>query len=110
MATPPSARNAILCFISLNGGWTADPERNKPARDFGYKMAAALGSYAEYVEEPGAIRPGLGQGRGGHGRLHLGQARPPRPRHDGAFFEPRNLNGRFHAIKGASWAPLCYLR
>jgi len=49
--------------ISLNGGWTADPERNKPGRDLGYtrydKMAEALGCYAEYVEEPEDIRPAL---------------------------------------------------
>ena len=53
----------LLCVISLNGGWTADPERNKPGRDFGYtrydKMAEALGCYAEYLEEPEAIRPAL---------------------------------------------------
>jgi thiamine pyrophosphate-dependent acetolactate synthase large subunit-like protein len=23
----------LLCVISLNGGWTADPERNKPDRN-----------------------------------------------------------------------------
>src|SRR5213592_2390777 len=53
----------LLCVISLNGGWTADPERNKPGRDLGYtrydKMAEALGCYAEYVEEPEDIRPTL---------------------------------------------------
>jgi thiamine pyrophosphate-dependent acetolactate synthase large subunit-like protein len=74
-AMAPSAQNAmeldtvvrhklpLLCVISLNGGWTADPERNKPGRDLGYtrydKMAEALGCYAEYVEEPEAIRPAL---------------------------------------------------
>src|SRR5260370_42441635 len=26
----------LLCIISLNGGWTADPEHNKPGRDLGY--------------------------------------------------------------------------
>ena len=26
----------LVCIISLNGGWTADPERNKPGRDLGY--------------------------------------------------------------------------
>jgi hypothetical protein len=25
----------LLCIIGLNGGWTADPERYKPDRDFG---------------------------------------------------------------------------
>jgi thiamine pyrophosphate-dependent acetolactate synthase large subunit-like protein len=53
----------LLCVISLNGGWTADPERNKPGRDLGYtrydKMAEALGCYAEYAEEPEDIRPAL---------------------------------------------------
>jgi len=53
----------LLCVVSLNGGWTADPERNKPGRDLGYtrqdKMAEALGCYAEYVEEPEGIRPAL---------------------------------------------------
>src|SRR6266478_10092510 len=56
----------LLCVISLNGGWTADPERNKPGRDLGYtrydKMAEALGCYAEYVEEPEEIRPALLRG------------------------------------------------
>jgi thiamine pyrophosphate-dependent acetolactate synthase large subunit-like protein len=53
----------LLCIISLNGGSTADPERNKPGRDLGYtrydNMAEALGCYAEYVEEPEEIRPAL---------------------------------------------------
>ncbi|MGC2199641.1 MAG: thiamine pyrophosphate-dependent enzyme [Stellaceae bacterium] len=53
----------LFCVISLNGGWTADPEHNKPGRDLGYtrydKMAEALGCYAEYVEEPEGIRPAL---------------------------------------------------
>jgi hypothetical protein len=26
----------LLCIISLNDGWTADPEGNKPGRDLGY--------------------------------------------------------------------------
>ena len=53
----------ILCIISLNGGWTADPDGSKPGRDLGYtrydKMAEALGCYAEYVEEPGEIAAAL---------------------------------------------------
>lgn len=53
----------ILCVISLNGGWTADPDRNKPGRDLGYtrydKMAEALGCYSEYVERPQDIGPAL---------------------------------------------------
>ncbi|HEY1795986.1 MAG TPA: thiamine pyrophosphate-binding protein [Stellaceae bacterium] len=53
----------ILVVISLNGGWTADPDRNKPGRDLGYtrydKMAEGLGCYGEYVENPEDIRPAL---------------------------------------------------
>jgi thiamine pyrophosphate-dependent acetolactate synthase large subunit-like protein len=53
----------LLCVISLNGGWTADPQRNKPGRDLGYtrydKMAEGLGCYSEYVEQPEGIRPAL---------------------------------------------------
>jgi thiamine pyrophosphate-dependent acetolactate synthase large subunit-like protein len=53
----------ILVVISLNGGWTADPDRDKPGRELGYtrydKMAEALGCHGEYVEEPQQIRPAL---------------------------------------------------
>jgi thiamine pyrophosphate-dependent acetolactate synthase large subunit-like protein len=53
----------VLVVISLNGGWTADPDRKKPGRDLGYtrfdKMAEALGCHGEYVERPQDIRPAL---------------------------------------------------
>jgi thiamine pyrophosphate-dependent acetolactate synthase large subunit-like protein len=53
----------VLTVISLNGGWTGDPQRTKPGRDLGYtsfhKMAQALGCYGEQVEEPSEIRPAL---------------------------------------------------
>ena len=53
----------VLVVISLNGGWTADPEQNKPGRYLGYtrfdKMAEALGCHGEYVENPQDIRPAL---------------------------------------------------
>jgi thiamine pyrophosphate-dependent acetolactate synthase large subunit-like protein len=53
----------VVTVVSLNGGWTADPKREKPGRDLGYtafhKMAEALGCHGEYVEEPEAIRPAL---------------------------------------------------
>jgi acetolactate synthase-1/2/3 large subunit len=53
----------ILVVVSLNGGWTADPDGNKPGRNLGYtrfdKMAESLGCYGEYVEQPGEIRPAL---------------------------------------------------
>ncbi len=53
----------VLVVISLNGGWTADPQRNKPGRDLGYtryeKMAEALGCYGEYVDKAEDIRPAL---------------------------------------------------
>ncbi|HET6319570.1 MAG TPA: thiamine pyrophosphate-dependent enzyme, partial [Chloroflexota bacterium] len=53
----------VLTVISLNGGWTADPQRTKAGRELGYtafhKMAEALGCYGEQVEEPSGIRPAL---------------------------------------------------
>lgn len=53
----------VLVVISLNGGWSADPNGDKPGRDLGYtrfdKMAEALGCYGEYVEQPADIRPAL---------------------------------------------------
>ncbi|MCZ6587907.1 MAG: thiamine pyrophosphate-binding protein [Alphaproteobacteria bacterium] len=54
---------AVLVVISLNGGWTADPDQVKPGRNLGYTrfdlMAEALGCYGEYVEAPQDIRPAL---------------------------------------------------
>lgn len=53
----------IIVVISLNGGWTADPDKVKPGRDLGYtrfdKMAEALGCHGEHVEKPQDIRPAL---------------------------------------------------
>ena len=53
----------LLVVISLNGGWTADPERNKPGRDLGYTrydiVAQGLGAHGEYVEKSEDIRPAL---------------------------------------------------
>ncbi len=53
----------VVTVVSLNGGWTADPNRDKPGRELGYtrydKMAEALGCHGEYVEEPAQIRPAL---------------------------------------------------
>lgn len=53
----------VLVVISLNGGWTADPNHDKPGRDLGYtrydKMAETLGCYGEYVEKAEDIRPAL---------------------------------------------------
>lgn len=56
-------RIPLLVVISLNGGWAADPGRDRPGRDLGYTrydtMAEALGCYGEYVEAPDQIRPAL---------------------------------------------------
>jgi thiamine pyrophosphate-dependent acetolactate synthase large subunit-like protein len=56
-------RIPVLVVISLNGGWTADANHEKPGRDLGYtrfdKMAEALGCYGEYVERPEHIRGAL---------------------------------------------------
>ena len=53
----------VLVVISLNGGWTADPDQSTPGRNLGYtrfdQVAQALGCHGEYVENPGDIRPAL---------------------------------------------------
>jgi acetolactate synthase-1/2/3 large subunit len=53
----------ILVVISLNGGWTADPDGKKVGRNLGYthyeRMAEALGCHGEFVEDPAEIRPAL---------------------------------------------------
>jgi acetolactate synthase-1/2/3 large subunit len=53
----------VVTVVSLNGGWTADPNREKTGRDLGYtafhKVAESLGCHGEYVEDPALIRPAL---------------------------------------------------
>ena len=53
----------LLIVISLNGGWTGDPKREKPGRDLGYMrydlMCQAFGGYGEYVTKPEDITPAL---------------------------------------------------
>jgi len=53
----------VLVVVSLNGGWTGDPKREKPGRELGYTryhdVAKALGCHGEFVEKPEDIRPAL---------------------------------------------------
>jgi thiamine pyrophosphate-dependent acetolactate synthase large subunit-like protein len=53
----------VLIVISLNGGWTADPNKSKAGRDLGYthyeKMGEAFGCYGEYVDQVDGIIPAL---------------------------------------------------
>jgi thiamine pyrophosphate-dependent acetolactate synthase large subunit-like protein len=53
----------IVTVISLNGGWTADPDGGKIGRNLGYqryeKLMDAFGGHGEYVEKPAEIRPAL---------------------------------------------------
>jgi thiamine pyrophosphate-dependent acetolactate synthase large subunit-like protein len=53
----------LLVVISLNGGWTGDPKREKPGRDLGYtrydKICEALGGYGEYITKVEDITPAL---------------------------------------------------
>jgi thiamine pyrophosphate-dependent acetolactate synthase large subunit-like protein len=53
----------ILVIISLNGGWTADPKKDKPGRNLGYthyeEIAKTLGCHGEFVEQPSDIAPAL---------------------------------------------------
>jgi thiamine pyrophosphate-dependent acetolactate synthase large subunit-like protein len=83
----------ILVVISLNGGWTADPKREKPGRDLGYtrfdRMAEALGCHGEYVERPEDIRPALdrAQAKVDAGQVALVNVRTDyRARYAGAAF------------------------
>jgi thiamine pyrophosphate-dependent acetolactate synthase large subunit-like protein len=56
-------RLPLLVVISLNGGWTGDPRKERPGRDLGYtrfdRMAEALGCHGEHVEQPADILPAL---------------------------------------------------
>ena len=53
----------VLIVISCNGGWTGDPDKEKPGRDLGYtrydKLCESLGGHGELVEKPEDIRPAL---------------------------------------------------
>lgn len=53
----------VIVVVSLNGGWTSDPTKQKPGRDLGYTrfhdMAASLGCHGAYIEQPKDIRPAL---------------------------------------------------
>jgi acetolactate synthase-1/2/3 large subunit len=53
----------ILVVLSVNGGWSADPDRSKPGRDLGYprydRIAEMLGCHGEFVDQPDGIRPAL---------------------------------------------------
>jgi acetolactate synthase-1/2/3 large subunit len=53
----------IIVVISLNGGWTADPKKEKPGRELGYTrfdlFAQSLGCHGEQVEKPEDIGPAL---------------------------------------------------
>jgi thiamine pyrophosphate-dependent acetolactate synthase large subunit-like protein len=53
----------VIVVISLNGGWTADPRREKPGRDLGYtrfdRFAQSLGCHGEQVDKPEDIRSAL---------------------------------------------------
>jgi len=57
----------ITVVISLNGGWTGDPDGSKPGRDLGYtrydKLAESLGCHGEFVENPDDIRGALDRAR-----------------------------------------------
>ena len=57
----------ITIVVSLNGGWTADPEGKKAGSRLGYtrfdKIAEVFGCHAEFVEKPQDIRPALDRAR-----------------------------------------------
>ena len=83
----------ILIVISLNGGWTGDPKREKPGRDLGYmrydRLCEALGGYGEYVTNAEDITPALerAQAEVDKGRVALVNVRTDyRARYSGVAF------------------------
>jgi thiamine pyrophosphate-dependent acetolactate synthase large subunit-like protein len=56
-------RVPVLVVISNNGGWTGDPQNNKPGRNLGFtrydRVAQDLGAHGEFVEKPNDVRPAL---------------------------------------------------
>ena len=83
----------LLIVISLNGGWTGDPKREKPGRDLGYMrydlMCEALGGHGQYVTKPEDITPALerAQAEVDKGRVALVNVRTDyRARYAGASF------------------------
>ena len=67
----------VLVVVSCNGGWTADPNREKIGRDLGYvrydRIAEALGCYGEQIEKPEDIQGALerGQAEADKGRVSV---------------------------------------
>jgi thiamine pyrophosphate-dependent acetolactate synthase large subunit-like protein len=93
MDTAVRHRIPILIVISLNGGWTGDPKREKPGRELGYtrydKICEALGGYGEYVTKAEEIRPALerAQAKVDEGMVALVNVRTDyRARYAGAAF------------------------
>jgi len=83
----------VLIVVSLNGGWTGDPKREKPGRDLGYmrydKLCEALGGYGEYITNAEDIRPALerAQAKVDEGQVALVNVRTDyRARYAGAAF------------------------
>ena len=66
----------VLVVISLNGGWTADPDRAKPGRDLGYPRYDQLAEVARRARRvrrgPGRHPPGAGARRRRHRRGQAG--------------------------------------
>jgi thiamine pyrophosphate-dependent acetolactate synthase large subunit-like protein len=90
----------LLIVISLNGGWTSDPAREKPGRDLGYtrcdKMCEAFRGRGEYVTKPEDIRPALerAQAQVGEGMEALVNVRTDyRARYGGVWFSDYSTVG-----------------
>jgi acetolactate synthase-1/2/3 large subunit len=56
-------RVPVMVVISNNGGWTGDPQKNKPGRNLGFtrydRVAQDFGAHGEFVEKAHDIRPAL---------------------------------------------------
>jgi len=91
----------LLCVISLNGGWTADPERNKPAATSAIRAttrwprrSAATPNMSKTPKT--SARPCSALGAGSRRAWSaLSTSRPTTaPGHDRALFEPRDLTSQ----------------
>ena len=82
----------LLIVISLNGGWTGDPDREKPGRDLGYmrydKMCEASAATANMYQARGhSPRAGTRAGKVDEGRVALVNVRTDyRARYGGVRF------------------------
>ena len=85
----------VIVVVSINGGWTADPEGRSPAATSatpGRQDRRGLRGHGEFVEKPHDIRPALERAQGvGQGRAGQRRHRRRGPCADGPLLRLRHL-------------------